>query len=76
MWNYRIINVSDEEQEELEIQEVYYDRKGEPYAHCRGEVFGIDLQELDHVLTHMRDALDKPILTAANFTGDPNDDTI
>ena len=36
MWNYRIVNVDEtiEEDQSLEIREVYYDRQGEPYGHC------------------------------------------
>jgi len=74
MWNYRIVNVDEtiEEEQSLEIREVYYDRQGEPYGHCSAEVFGNEIEELDRVLTNMRQAFDQPILTKADFTGDPN----
>ena len=71
MWNYRVMNVdTDEDETSLEVREVYYDRMGEPYGHCTAEVFGNDLEELDRVLTAMRQAFDKPILTKDDITGD------
>ena len=74
MWNYRVMNVDESEEEDtsLEMREVYYDKQGEPYGHCSAEVFGNDLEEMDRVLTNMRQAFDKPILTKADFTGDPS----
>ena len=74
MWSYRIVNMDQDSEEEpsFEIREVYFDREGNPYGHCAAEVFGGDLEEMDRVLAHMKEALDKPILNKADFTGDPN----
>jgi hypothetical protein len=73
MWGYRIVNVDSEFDDEtsLEIREVYYDQEGNPYGHCGAEVFGNDIGELDTVITKMRSAFDKPILTKDDFIGDP-----
>jgi hypothetical protein len=72
MWNYRIVNADVDGETSLEIREVYYDRKGNAYGHCTAEVFGDSIQELDSVITSMRSAFDKPILSKEDFIGDPN----
>ena len=74
MWNYRIVNVDEtfEEDQTLEIREVYYDQQNEPYGHCGAEVFGNEIEEIDKLLTTMREAFDYTILTKADFTGDVN----
>ncbi|CAB4129392.1 hypothetical protein UFOVP118_32 [uncultured Caudovirales phage] len=71
MWNHRVVNLDDDDEVSLEIREVYYDQEGNPYGHCGAEVFGTDLQELDRVMTRMRQAFDQPILTKEDFVGDP-----
>jgi len=42
MWNYRVVEMNDEEMGEnwLEISEIYYDQLGKPMGHCKATAGG------------------------------------
>jgi predicted RNase H-like HicB family nuclease len=73
-WNYRVIKIYDPTVEQwLEIHETQYDDAGNPQSYSRkvdkhaGEVGSETVDGLRWVLDRMREALDKPILTAEDF---------
>jgi hypothetical protein len=63
MWNYRVIKEKENDEEWLEVREVYYDQLGKPMGHCTATVGGETLGELETILEMMRKSLEKPILT-------------
>lgn len=68
-WNYRIIAAPDGDDYEYGLYEVYYNEKGEPYAHTNDAVpiAGESIKELRHTLDKVEEALLKPVLSYENF---------
>lgn len=64
-WNYRLIRWDDE----LMIHEVFYDDQNNPmfFAQNGATIVGDDPEEIKRVLANMQSALNKPILTPADF---------
>ena len=62
MWNYRAVKFKEDEEEYLEIREVYYDTLGNPMGHCSATVSGETLGELETVLQMMSSALGKTVI--------------
>lgn len=72
MWNYRVVEVKDLDDEILlDVREVYYDKDDQPYGHCPAEVFGKDIEELQRVMAKMREAFSLPFLKDVDLTGNP-----
>ena len=71
MWNYRLVQMTDEDDEPcMEVREVYYDRQGKPAGHCRATVSGETIDEIQQMLNWIReDALENPVLRKEDFTG-------
>ena len=65
-WNLRLVEmVGGECQDEqyIEIREVYYDQLGNPMGHCQATSSGENIEEIRQYLTWSLEALDKPVLT-------------
>ena len=76
-WNYRVFKFADRCAEEaFEIREVYYDDQGNPTGYTEGESapLGMTIDELRSDLGYMLRALDKPILTEADFPNTQEED--
>jgi hypothetical protein len=69
-WNYRVIRQTKGVETFLAIHEVYLDSVGNPTAITKEpvEVMGENEDELRWVLDRMREALDRPVLEATQFT--------
>ena len=65
-WNLRLVEmVGGECQDEqyIEIREVFYDNLGEPLGHTRATSGGESIEDIRRYLTWSLEALDKPVLT-------------
>jgi len=69
MWNYRVVEVQEEDCVSLEICEVYYDATGLPMGYCRTTINEESLADLKSTLEYIEIALKKPILKKADFVG-------
>ena len=69
MWNYRVVKTKDEEDQEevLEIREVYYDQLGKPMGHYGATITGDTLGEIETVLQMMTQSLERAIVKAEDF---------
>ena len=71
MWNYRIVQIVEDEMEFVEIAEVFYDSENVPYSYGEATVWGDKIEELAEQLNLMKLALQKPVLHfPKDFTGD------
>jgi len=65
-WNHRVVRIPDQLGENwFEIQEVYYNRKGEPCGYCNSYVGGETMAELAEQINRHSKALALPILDSA-----------
>ena len=65
MWNHRIVDVSDGNEEPIyEIREVFYNSKGLPYGHSDAAIVGEDIEEMKEVLYKFAEAFNQPILNS------------
>ena len=66
-WNHRVVRMPDDGlgEEWLEIQEVYYNLKGEPCGYCNSYVGGENLAELAEQIERHAKAMALPILDSA-----------
>ena len=73
MWNYRLVQWQndDDNEEFIELREVYYDAKGLPVGHCAATIAGETIKELHDVMDMMRIAFTKPVLKEYQFNGKP-----
>ena len=73
MWNYRLVQWQndDDNEEFIELREVYYDAKGLPVVHCAATISGETIKELHDVMDLMRIAFTKIVLKEYNFKGKP-----
>jgi len=66
-WNLRLVSMRDPEDDEddnyIEIREVYYDIMGKPMGHCPAPIGGKDLEEIETYIKWALDALNKPVLS-------------
>ena len=62
MWNYRIVDMQEDEEQWLEVSEVYYDTLGKPMGYCKATVGGETTNEIKEVLSMIASAIDKPVL--------------
>lgn len=76
-WNHRVICTVDDETLELMLQiaEVYYNDKGEPYAYSEPFITGETLGELTETLNRMQAARLQPILVYPGDFSLTDDDT-
>ena len=69
-WNHRVVRSVFEGEPWLEIQEVYYNEKGEPSAYCDACLGSEDMEGIREQLERMTECLAQPILNAeTDFTG-------
>lgn len=70
-WNYRVISRKLDDEHEYGIHEVYYGEGGtiEAWSDSRIHPHGYTFEELRDDLTAMGEALDKPVLDAADLPG-------
>jgi hypothetical protein len=70
-WNYRVVNVEDDPNEEpfYEICEVFYDENDEPSGWSKSNIKGEDITVVAECMRKMTEALTEPILEAADFIG-------
>jgi hypothetical protein len=63
-WNHRVVRMPDDGlgNQWLEVQEVYYNQKGEPCGYCNSYVGGETLEELAEQIERHSKALVLPIL--------------
>lgn len=75
-WNYRLVNMPEENYGEpyLELREVHYTDKGVPVGHTPANTGSETLEGITEILRWHSLALSKPILTEADFTGSFDDD--
>lgn len=68
-WNYRVFRNTTEGMDSFEIHEVYYDESGRPHSYMESasQPFGDNVEELRAEIQYMLEALQHPILTAADF---------
>jgi hypothetical protein len=66
-WNHRVVRMPDDGfgNEWFEVQEVYYNRKGEPCGYCASYVGGETLEELQTQIDRHSKALALPILNSS-----------
>jgi len=67
MWNYRVVEINEEEDKWVEVCEVYYDQLGKPMGYCRATVGGENTKEIKDVLEMMMKSVDKAILKKLSF---------
>lgn len=71
-WNHRVVDMSKDNDGEpwLEIQEVYYNEKGEPSAYCDPCIGGESIDEIQIQIQRFTECLAQPILNAEkDFVG-------
>ena len=76
-WNHRVVRMPDDGfgNEWLEVQEVYYNRKGEPCGYCASYVGGETMEELQTQIDRHSKALALPVLdSATDFNNKWEDD--
>jgi hypothetical protein len=73
MWNYRVVEIQEENCVSVEICEVYYDQKGLPMGYCRATINEATVQDLKTTLEHLEIALKKPVLKPSDFVGGLNE---
>ena len=63
-WNHRVVRMPDDGlgSQWLEVQEVYYNRQGEPCGYCNSYVGGEDMTELEEQIERHAKALALPTL--------------
>lgn len=63
-WNHRVVRMPDDGfgNEWLEIQEVYYNRQGQPCGHCNSYVGGETMEELRVQIERHTKAMALPVL--------------
>lgn len=66
-WNHRVVLMPDDGlgNQWLEIQEVYYNQKGEPCGYCNSYVGGETMAELEEQIERHKKALALPTLDSA-----------
>ena len=66
-WNHRVVLMPDDGTGTrwYEVQEVYYNRQGEPCGYCNSYVGGEDMTELEEQIERHAKALVLPILNSA-----------
>jgi len=65
-WNHRVVRILDELGEQwFEVQEVYYNKQGEPCGYCNSYVGGENMEELAEQIERHSKALALPILDSA-----------
>jgi hypothetical protein len=65
-WNHRVVRIPDPLGENwFEIQEVYYNKKGEPCGYCNSYVGGETMAELEEQIERHTKALALPTLDSA-----------
>jgi len=65
-WNHRVVRIPDPLGENwLEVQEVYYNKKGEPCGYCNSYVGGETMAELEEQIERHTKALALPTLDSA-----------
>jgi hypothetical protein len=69
MWNYRVVEIQEEDCTSLEICEVYYDHKGLPMGYCRATINESSVDDLKETLECMAIAFTKKILKSDDFVG-------
>lgn len=63
MWNYRVVHITHKNgEEELSIQEVYYDEQEEPRNFGELGITGETLEELQNMVNRLNACLSKPLL--------------
>jgi hypothetical protein len=63
-----------QDEQYIEIREVYYDQLGKPMGHCQATPSGENVEEIRQYLTWSLEALDKPILTFGENDADSSQD--
>jgi hypothetical protein len=69
MWNYRVVEIQEEDCTSVEVCEVYYDQKGLPMGYCRVTINEATVADLKHTLEYIEIALMKPVLKPNDFVG-------
>jgi hypothetical protein len=66
-WNHRVVLMPDDGlgNQWYEVQEVYYNRKGEPCGYCNSYVGGETMAELEEQIERHKKALTLPMLDSA-----------
>ena len=66
-WNHRVVLMPDDGTgtQWYEVQEVYYNRKGEPCGYCNSYVGGEDMAELEEQIKRHAKATVLPVLDSA-----------
>lgn len=70
-WNYRVVNVEDQPDEEpfYEVCEVFYDENDDPAGWAKANICGEDMQSLYECTKLMAKALNLPTLEPEDFIG-------
>ena len=66
-WNYRVVKQTYEADPELVIQEVYYDKDGNPSGYCSTRLSGDSIEALEWMIDKLRKALLEPVLNDDDF---------
>jgi hypothetical protein len=61
-WNLRLVNVSEDEEEYIEVCEVFYDTMGKPLGYTPATMSGEDKEDIRTYIGWALEALDKPVL--------------
>lgn len=70
MWNYRLVRTTENGEPLCRMQEVYYDGRGRPYAHCDASIQGQTPEECMQDVAWIMVGLTKPVLDyPKDFTG-------
>jgi hypothetical protein len=61
-WNLRLVDVSEDGEEYLEVCEVFYDTMGKPLGYTPATMSGEDIEDIRTYINWALEALDKPVL--------------
>jgi hypothetical protein len=75
-WNFRLVDLSDENGDEpyIELREVFYDDEGVPIAHGKPAIGSESVESMREVMRWQALALDKPVMQKSEFIGSFDDD--
>jgi len=75
-WNFRLIDLSDENGGEpyIELREVFYDDEGVPIGHGSPAIGAESVESMREVMRWHALALDKPVMQKSEFIGSFDDD--
>lgn len=69
-WNYRIVEVVENEEKVFVLAEVYYNSKLEPFGWCHAKLVADRMEDVEDVFRMMETAIYKPVVKPGEFVED------